>query len=312
MAAAGERKELITALVCTRNRGAKIAATVRSILANAHPRFELVVVDQSDDEETVVALRPFAADPRFVYVPSDTVGKGKALNIGLNRARGSVVALTDDDCRVPADWLSGIAALMRRYPQAALLFTNVQAPEYDREAGFIPTCDFSQERLVTSLRERPWGIGAGMALRRDTIRAIGGVDEMLGPGGPFFSGEDIDLLLRTILKGYGVIETNQIAVIHDGFRDWGQGRALMERDWFSLGAVYSKFLRRRPRRSWRYVLYQIVMKLLWPPVVKLQRDGRLQGWVPIKSFVDGLQHGWQTPLDPRMMLFTPGKNGHGS
>ena len=56
---------LISALVCTYGRGRLVVDTVSSILANTHPNFELVVVDQSRDDETLEAVKPFRADPRL-------------------------------------------------------------------------------------------------------------------------------------------------------------------------------------------------------------------------------------------------------
>jgi Glycosyltransferases involved in cell wall biogenesis len=48
----------MTAVVCTRNRGATVTDAVRSILANDHPDFELIVIDQSTDDVTPdVSLR---------------------------------------------------------------------------------------------------------------------------------------------------------------------------------------------------------------------------------------------------------------
>src|SRR6266478_1093032 len=59
--AAQDDPPLISALVCTCSRDRLVANTVSSILSNTHPNFELIVVDQSRDNETRDALRPFSA-----------------------------------------------------------------------------------------------------------------------------------------------------------------------------------------------------------------------------------------------------------
>jgi glycosyltransferase involved in cell wall biosynthesis len=73
-----DNPQLISALVCTCTRDRLVANTVSSILANTHPNFELIVVDQSKNNETREALRPFTADRRLKYLKSATIGKGNA------------------------------------------------------------------------------------------------------------------------------------------------------------------------------------------------------------------------------------------
>ena len=55
----------VSVLLCTRNRPQKLGRAVGSILANSYGDFELIVVDQSTDDDsgrTVAAFR----DPRIV------------------------------------------------------------------------------------------------------------------------------------------------------------------------------------------------------------------------------------------------------
>ena len=118
---------LISALVCTCGRGGLVVDTVLSILANTHPNFELVVVDQSKDNETLEALKPFGTDPRLRYLKIATIGKGNALNAGLRETKGSVIAITDDDCTVPPNWLEKFASIFATHPKVAVAFCGVEA-----------------------------------------------------------------------------------------------------------------------------------------------------------------------------------------
>ena len=218
---------LISALVCTYGRGRLVVDTVLSILANTHPNFELVVVDQSKDNETLEALKPFGADPRLRYLKSATIGKGDALNAGLKETKGSVIAITDDDCTVPPNWLETFASIFVTHPKVAVAFCSVEAGEHDRTAGFVPDFVRTGDRMLTTMHDARHvrGLGAGIAVRRDMIEEIGGFDPMLGPGSKFHDCDDRDIAIRALLARHHVYETSTIAVKHFGFRSWQQGRA---------------------------------------------------------------------------------------
>src|SRR5262249_16727476 len=146
--------------------------------------FELVVVDQSKNDETREALRKFSTDPRLKYLKSPTVGKGYALNAGLTQTRGQVVAITDDDCVVPPHWLETFATIFAAYPKVAIAFCCVEAGEYDSTAGFVPEYVRECDRMLTTTHDarEVRGLGAGIAVRRSMVENLGGFDPMLGPG----------------------------------------------------------------------------------------------------------------------------------
>jgi cellulose synthase/poly-beta-1,6-N-acetylglucosamine synthase-like glycosyltransferase len=96
----GATPSVVSALVCTRNRAESLLRVVRSLLQEDDD-FELIVMDQSDGQESEEALSVFRRDERLRYVRSGARGKGAALNEGLRLARGGVVVCTDDDCEAP-------------------------------------------------------------------------------------------------------------------------------------------------------------------------------------------------------------------
>ncbi len=300
---------LITALICTRNRGRSLIGTISSILANTHPNFEIVVVDQSTDSETAQALTPFLHDERLRYVPQAAQGLGRARNLGLTEARGEIVAMTDDDCEVPPHWLETMAAVFEDHPQVAVAFCNVDPVPYDRTAGFIPAYQRSGDKMLLSSRDKctARGIGAGIAVRRSVVLSLGGFDAMLGAGGGFHGCEDGDMAVRALLRGYGVYETDAVSVQHAGFRTWEEGRSMARRDFFGIGAAYAKPLK---CGYWRFVVvpaYEFGCHALWPPISDLLHLRRPRGLGRIGAFLKGFVRGWQTPVDPQTLLFRPRK-----
>ena len=93
----------------TYNRAADLRATLDS-LASLRPDgpWEVLVVDNNSPDETrrVVeeAALSFPADLRYLFEREQ--GRSPALNAGIRQARGAIIATTDDDVRVPADWLN--------------------------------------------------------------------------------------------------------------------------------------------------------------------------------------------------------------
>jgi glycosyltransferase involved in cell wall biosynthesis len=278
---------------------------VSSILANTHPNFELVVVDQSRDNETREALRPFSTDPRLRYVKSATIGKGHALNAGLKETKGTVVAITDDDCTVPTNWLETFASIFATYPKVAVAFCCVEAGEHDRTAGFVPDYVRTGDRILTTMHDARHvrGLGAGIAVRSNTIDDIGGFDPMLGPGSRFPDCDDRDFAIRALLARYHVYETSTIAVKHFGFRTWQQGPQLTRRNFLGIGAAYSKFLKCGRIELMYIPAYEFIRFALWPPIRDLLQLRQPRGIVRITAFVKGFIEGLRTPLDRATMIF---------
>jgi glycosyltransferase involved in cell wall biosynthesis len=287
----------LTVAVCTRNRGSRISSTIASILANDGD-FVLLVVDQSDDSSTEASVASYSGDPRLRYVRSSTRGLGAARNVALHAADTAVVVFTDDDVVVPSEWARTMHTVFERHPRVAVAFCNVEAGPHDPSAGFIPAYVRDEDQLVTTLVQkcRARGIGAGLAVRRDAALAIGGFDERLGAGGDFPSCEDGDIAVRALLDGWWVFETADVAVVHDGFRTWAEGRLLTRRDWLGIGAAYAKPLRRGRWRILPVIAYEGVGEALLRPLAELLRLRRPRGLMQAGYFWLGFARGWRAPL----------------
>ena len=281
--------------------------TIESILASDHREFELIVVDQSPTDDTADAMRSFRADPRVHYIRSADVGKGHALTTALAAASAPIIAITDDDVTVPGNWLTVMENSFEHRPEVALVFCNVVAASHDSRAGFVPDYVRSGIVEITTMREkrRARGIGAGLAVRRDAVVAMGGFDLMLGPGAPLGSTDDRDLALRAIMSGRHVLETDAVAVVHHGFRTWEEGRALTRRDWFGMGTSCAKPIRVGRWDALVVVLWEgiciAVLKSAFDTLRRRRLSGLRQGWYFWRGFVTG----WRHPLDRQTMCFIP-------
>ena len=241
----------ISAVVPTRNRPDHAAPCAGSILANAGDDFELVVVDQSDDDATERALAIYTGDRRLRYIRSNSRGASAARNVGASQSTAPVIAFTDDDCRVSDDWLRQISILFERDPDAALVFGKVSIPVELQGKGFA--ADFEPHQRFYHHQLPPvhvsWGIGANMSVRRSLFERLGTFDPFLGPGAPFLAAEECDLAIRALAAGYKVVNAAEIAVLHLGVRIGDDASKLMRGYGKSMGATLTKHVRLRTRGS---------------------------------------------------------------
>jgi glycosyltransferase involved in cell wall biosynthesis len=296
---------IVSAVVCTRDRPDSLVRTVRSLLASADADFELLVIDQSDGLESREALGACLSDSRLRYLPSRARGKGAALNEGLREACGDIVVSTDDDCEVPPGWAAGMARALEAQPTAAIVFCAVTAGPHDRASGYIPAFEPRRSRLLCSIgaSSGKLGLGAGMAVRRAAVLALGGFDESFGPGARFGSGDDWDVAQRLLLSGWHVYETDHLSIVHHGFRTFAEGSDHARRDWIAIGALCAKPLRAGHFDAIVVPLWYFSVLAVWPPLRDLLRLRKPSGLSRIVGFSRGFRQGLRTPVDRKTLLF---------
>lgn len=295
----------VSALVCTRNRPGPAAHVVGSLLAGDDQALELLVIDQSDGPETERALDDFRSDARFRYCRSNSRGKGAAMNEGIRLARSPIVVCTDDDCEATPGWIAGMARALESQPTAVVAFCSVVPVPHDRTAGYVPAYELKKNRLLRSVFAicGGLGIGAGMALRREFVLSMGGVDESFGPGARFPSADEWDLSIRALLSGRHVFETADLSIVHDGFRTFQEGRAHARRDWIALGAVCAKPLRAGHLQAAVVPAWLFSTQALWPPVADALHLRKPRGVGRILAFIQGFGSGLMTHVDKASLRF---------
>jgi GT2 family glycosyltransferase len=289
-------------VVSSRNRGEKIAALVESVLRSDERDFEFVLVDQSNNDDTQVAIQRFLSDRRLRHVRSEQLGASRGRNLGISLTTAPIIAITDDDCMVPPEWITQMMKPFEQDARVGVAFCNVD-PVPVEELGMTPQIQFPECRtLVTP--EDGWAsakrrsvLGAGMAVRRTAIEALGGFDDLLGPGSSFPSGEDNDLMWRALARSWSVHHTNKTAVLHDGFRKQNDLRELVKRDLWGAGGSMAKFLK---AGYWGVVppIANISYKLgVAGPLEDLKARRLPRGFKRPYWLMDAISHGLRIPID---------------
>jgi glycosyltransferase involved in cell wall biosynthesis len=295
----------VSVVVCTRNRGSSVVATLESIFSNSIQPDEVVLIDQSENEETACAIAPFLERNHFHYYPSTTKGAGRARNEGIRLSKGKYILMTDDDCTAPDNWVGAITNIFNQHPSVGIIFSTVAAGPHDCTAGAIPNLVFHQSRQYRNIWQyyKSGGMGASMALRRAALNSIGTFDEMLGPGSTFLSGEDHDLALRALLHQWNVYEAAEVTVLHHGFRTMAEYRLLTKRDAVAVGAVHAKYIRCAKWNVLAVMAYHLFVKGLWQPFSMIFRLKFPRGVKRFTYYWKGFFQGLRTPVDCTKIIY---------
>ncbi len=295
-------------VVATRDRGAKIVPLLESLRRSDLDDFELVVVDQSADDATRTAMEPYLDDERFTYFHSATPGASRSRNLGIGRTTASLIAITDDDCTVPPDWLRQITSPLIGDRDLGVVFCSV-VPMTEGGAGHTPHIVFERDRRITSVGEA-WRagrsglcLGAGMAMRRAAFDDVGGFDEALGPGARFGASEDNDLSWRALEKGWATLHTGRVEVVHDGFRDLDAFRTLVVRDFYGVGGAAAKYLRTGRWRILGLVGWWLLRFGVLDPIRQVASGSRPTGFRRPYMLLRGLIDGLRLPVDRDTLMF---------
>ena len=129
----------VTVLVDTYNSGHFIEEAIDSILAQDFPpeQMEILVVDDGSTDDTSERVRKYG--DRIQYFCKSNGGQASALNFGIERARGEIVAFLDGDDYWLPDKLHRVVVEFEKHPKAGLVYNNFfykRDPSPDR----LPNC----------------------------------------------------------------------------------------------------------------------------------------------------------------------------
>lgn len=117
------RPTKITIVVPSRNQGQFLGATIRSILDQAYPNLELIVVDGASTDNSVSVIKAYESHLSWwVSEPDD--GQAAAINKGFSRATGDIMAWINSDDLVAPFALWRVARFFQDNPAAEMVYGN--------------------------------------------------------------------------------------------------------------------------------------------------------------------------------------------
>lgn len=131
-----ENLPLVTVIVRTKNRPALLAEALQSVAAQTYPNIEIVVVNDGGEDVSEI-IRPFDTSG-VAIVPlrfSESVGRSKAANAGLEKAAGEYIAFLDDDDWLEPEHIRQLLALLENQPDDDCIAAYSGVRCIDQETG---------------------------------------------------------------------------------------------------------------------------------------------------------------------------------
>jgi glycosyltransferase involved in cell wall biosynthesis len=207
----------VSLIVATRHRTAEVKKLLNSLAAQSFQAFDVIVVDQNEDDRLVPVLEAYDKTLRLRHVRSNTSGKAAANNVGLRNCEGDVIGFPDDDCWYAPDLLQRIVGGFDTHPEWDGM-TGCEAPSEE----FVRNDRFDQvagQVVQGNIMRRHISFAA--FFRRNQLAGLF-YDERLGIGADTIwgSGEETDFILRFLKRGCWIQYEPSLVVYHP---DWGKG-----------------------------------------------------------------------------------------
>jgi glycosyltransferase involved in cell wall biosynthesis len=206
---------VFSVVIAAHNAARTLPSTVRSVLAQTRPDFEIIVVDDGSTDGTREALRSIS-DDRVAYVRQANLGPAAARNAGIERSAGEYVCLLDSDDLWLPDYLETMGAALDADASAGLAFTDAwrlndvtrRVRRRSAMRNYQPPERPPRERdaLLLALLERNF-VFTSATMRRRVLDDVGGFKK-------FTRSEDYELWLRIAASGSSFVNAGKVLAVY--------------------------------------------------------------------------------------------------
>ena len=269
----------ITVVIATRDRTDSLLRCLASLSRLNYRAFDVVVVDSAPASDLTARTLAGRRDWPFTlrYLRAARPGLALAHNEALPAVTGEIVAFTDDDVEVDAEWLNAYAEAFTETSAACvtglILPAELETPAQllvERSGGFAR--GFTQRTFTRDMPDPDplfpftagrFGSGANMAFRTEWLLTHGGFDPATGAGTPAKGGDDLIAFLRTIVDGGTLVYEPGAVVRHWHRREYDGMRRQAFGYGMGLGAYLTAAIWRRP------ALLAAMVRRAWPAAVHM-------------------------------------------
>jgi glycosyltransferase involved in cell wall biosynthesis len=274
--------------MATLGRSREIGIFLEKLKVQTYKSFELVIVDQNQDNRVFDIYSRYSGFFPVKYFKSDKIGLSVNRNIGLANCDGDIIAFPDDDCEYSEDTLEKVFNFFNKNSNFGFYTCNTKDKTQGGSIFSGPEFDVP----VTLKNFMYTAISFTIFVRSERIQGFR-FDEQLGVGAAYGSGEESDLLLFLLKNKTGGFYHAGNYIYHpfkplDSERAlyYGRGYGALHKKAVVSYHLYSILL------SFLCVLLKETFKIIFYPLSPLRlatMKGRLYGFIHYKP-ADRLTH----------------------
>lgn len=209
----------LSVIICTRNRASDLRCTLRSLASTRVPddwRTECVIIDNNSSDNTQQVIAEWEPGPwrKRGYI-EETPGLSHARNRAIQESRGDVILFTDDDVRVPEEWVGPMARPILGEEADAVAGGIRLAPKLRRPWMSLRSRSVLADTCLIDPSKPQYFVGANMAIGRHVFATIPGFDPEIdaGPHSLGFAG-DVLFARQMLVAGFSIAGKLDVEVEH--------------------------------------------------------------------------------------------------
>jgi len=190
-------KPMVSIIMPVYNGADYIGQAIESVLSQAYPNFELVIIDDGSTDNTKEVILCYN-DERIRYLYQENKGVSSARNLAINKAEGQYIMPLDADDMMMPDFIAKHLAEFEKHPDVDLVYCDVLLIDGNSNPIRIMNKPEYQDRrhlIRDLLRAGHPVVPFRLGIRRSVFDKIGYYDEDL------LIGEDYDMMRRFVKAG---------------------------------------------------------------------------------------------------------------
>ena len=180
---------LVSIIIPSYNHSKYITETIESILGQTYDNFELIVIDDGSQDNSIEIIEKLRLNNKFIFIKRENKGLCETLNEGINLSRGKYIAICASDDIYLKDKIKLQVDFLETNPNYALCYGKIISFDNDGNQKFINSKRYKSGKLFLDLIKTNFVPAVTQMYRKDIFDNIGGFDKDLWI-------EDWDMLLR--------------------------------------------------------------------------------------------------------------------